>query len=55
MRIPVIKSRIEQPERCKECGTPIAQIGLYDDANYLNNGDGPYCDKCAHTKQEAED
>jgi len=36
----------QRVEQCAGCGEPTGRAGIHDDSNYLDNGDGPYCDEC---------
>jgi len=36
----------EKIEYCIVCGEPTDKAGIYDDSNYLEDGEGPFCDSC---------
>lgn len=36
----------ERTEQCIGCGETTGRAGIQDDSNYMDNGDGPYCDEC---------
>jgi len=41
-------------ERCTECGEATGRAGVHDDSNYLDSGDGPYCDECFSSRHIGE-
>jgi len=44
----------ERSERCAGCGEMTSRAGIHDDSNYLDNGDGPYCDECFSPRRIGE-
>jgi len=42
-------AKMQELERCFNCGTPTGRAGRADDSIYDALGNGPYCPDCWHT------
>lgn len=46
MNAGAMKGKVMEEERCCICDEPTGRAGKQDDSLYLENGQGPYCEKC---------